>query len=58
MPYYDYKCKKCGTVVELEHSIHDTEKKVCAKCGYALQRLIGTTSFVLNGTGWARDGYK
>lgn len=26
--------------------------------GELMYRMISTTSFVLNGSGWARDGYK
>lgn len=58
MPLYDYACKSCG-VLEIEHSIKDQPKTQCPQCGQeGLERQIGRTSFVLQGPGWAKDGYR
>ncbi len=63
MPNYLYKCEIHGEF-EVEHSIKIKLEK-CPKCEEAnikppkkVVRLIsGGTSFVLNGSGWAKDNY-
>ena len=62
MPTYLYLCPTHGEF-EFEHSIKDKLKK-CPKCkedGLPVQkvvRLICTgTGFILNGGGWAKEGY-
>jgi putative FmdB family regulatory protein len=32
MPKYDYRCKSCGKVVEIEHSMYDMRQWKCL-CG-------------------------
>jgi putative FmdB family regulatory protein len=55
---YEYECKSCQTVTEIEHSISDDSDRFCEKCGQKLKRLIsGGTSFLLKGEGWHRDLY-
>ncbi len=58
MPIYDYKCSK-GHVFELDQSIKDEPIKTCREkeCRSKVKRLISKTSFTLNGSGWAADGY-
>lgn len=55
MPKYDYSCEKCG-IIELEHGMN-TAITICPYCGETITRRIGNTGFVLNGGGWAKDGY-
>lgn len=60
MPAYDYKCKdeKCDHIWEEVHSMKAEPVKVCPKCKKeTAQRQIGKTSFVLAGSGWAKDNY-
>ncbi len=72
MPTYEYECEKCG-VSEVEQKISDPPLTRCTRntsgesfataggvwCGGRVKRLIaGGTGFVLNGSGWAKDGYK
>ncbi len=59
MPLYDYKCGKCESLLEdIDQSIKDEPLKDCPVCMTpSLERLIGSTSFVLQGGGWARDAY-
>lgn len=33
MPYYDYQCEKCENMQEEFHSMKDSPKIVCKKCG-------------------------
>lgn len=50
--------KPCGHEFETQQSITDQPLQVCPACQQpTLERLIGGTSFVLRGGGWARDGY-
>ncbi len=57
MPFYDYRCYTCNTVIEIFHSIKDNDNRYCPICGVVLTRVIGDTIFKLNGTGWAKDSY-
>lgn len=63
MPTYLYKCEEHGEF-EIEHSINE-KLEDCPKCKgekkeppHKLTRLIaGGSSFILSGSGWARDNY-
>ena len=63
MPMYTYNCPDCNHTIDLYQSIKegDTYKetiKECPNCASAnWQRIIGKTSFKLEGYGWFRDGY-
>jgi len=71
MPTYVYECPVHGEF-EVEQKITDPKLWGCPKeikdwlvpwrtatCGEPVERLIaGGTSFVLKGSGWAKDGYK
>jgi len=52
MAIYDYKCKECGEVVEIIHSIKETPEIKCEKCGSVCERLIVSGNFILKGFGW------
>jgi predicted nucleic acid-binding Zn ribbon protein len=69
MPTYEYKCKKCGTIVEAQQKITDPplergahlveeEGVVVAFCFGPLKKLISKSSFSLKGGGWAKEGYQ
>ena len=64
MPTYLYFCEECQEEFEEMHSI-TTELQECPKCkeagkpAHVPKRLIaGGTAFILNGGGWAAEGYK
>jgi predicted nucleic acid-binding Zn ribbon protein len=72
MPTYEYECSECGHAFEEEQRITDPPLKHCifnlkgdrfaehggVRCGGEVKRLIaGQTGFVLNGSGWFKDGY-
>jgi len=62
MPTYIYKCPVHGTFEEF-HSINTTltECPLCLKedVHTPITRLIGgNTTFILVGSGWAKDNYK
>jgi len=59
MPLYTYKCKACDHVLDdVQQSIKDSPLVQCPRCEEPqLERVIGPTSFVLTGSGWAKDSY-
>jgi putative FmdB family regulatory protein len=53
MPFYSYKCKDCGTLIEeVYQNITDEPLKECPECKGELVRLIGGCNFILKGGGW------
>jgi putative FmdB family regulatory protein len=49
MPFYDYKCPKCGQVSEVEHGMNDSPEVYCTVCSdedtkVIMKRLIGKPS--------------
>jgi putative FmdB family regulatory protein len=59
MPTYDYKCKKCGNVFEVFHSMSSEPVKVCPKCGGEVKKLIGAGSTpIFKGSGFYQTDYK
>lgn len=60
MPTYEYRCKtaECSHITEKTCKFQERyDSPECEKCGGETEQIISTTSFVLQGTGWARDGY-
>ncbi len=58
MPHYEYACSICQYQWESEASIKAPPETLCPKCQQeSAKRLISSSSFVLNGGGWAREGY-
>jgi putative FmdB family regulatory protein len=61
MPTYEYLCENHG-VIELEHSM-SVVLDSCPKCKeenllpLGFKRLVSNTSFILNGSCWAKDNY-
>lgn len=58
---YEYECKKCEYRFEAEQKISEAPLKRCVRegCSGEVKRLIPrSTSFVLKGSGWYKDGYK
>lgn len=57
MPIREYKCHKCGKVIErIEHSNRSYGKMICDNCDIAMDKMVGSSSFRLNGK-WFKDGY-
>ena len=60
MPLYEWRCPSCKRVVEVEMKVSDPLKPLCfeGSCdGIEMERIISKSSFVLAGSGWAKDGY-
>ncbi len=56
MPTYDYECNG-GHRFEVSQNIKDKPVPKCLQCGRKCRRLISGGSFILKGSGWAKDGY-
>ena len=55
-PLYDYLCKECGLVEEIQHKMAEAPEVKC-RCGSDMAKTITGTSFQLIGGGWFADGY-
>jgi len=58
MPVYDYKCRKCDKVFEVEHKIGDMPMKFCPGCGGELKRVYNPVGVVFKGSGFHSTDYK
>jgi putative FmdB family regulatory protein len=52
MPLYDYRCAKCGHVVEVRHSFGERFSGTCAECGGELQRVFNPAPIHFKGSGF------
>jgi len=46
MPLFQFRCKKCGEVIEEVYSINSKKRKLKCKCGGEAIRLLGTGTAV------------
>ena len=61
MPLYDFKCETCERVEEMLLSSAGSSdiKLTCPDCETeTMKRLIGLSSFKLEGGGWYKYGYE
>ena len=59
MPYYDYRCQKCGAVFEEKRAMTDTTPCLCRFCGAEAMREITPPGIVFKGSGfYATDSRK
>ncbi len=57
MPVYDYKCKKCAKVFEVEHTMRDVAMKFCPACGGELKKVYNAVGVVFKGSGFHVTDY-
>jgi putative FmdB family regulatory protein len=57
MPVYEYECKECEKVFEVQQRIADEPLKQCPDCDGVVKKLMSMSSFQLKGGGWYADGY-
>lgn len=57
MPVYEYECKECQTVLEVQQKIADPPLVSCPECEGPVKKLMSMSSFQLKGGGWYADGY-
>jgi putative FmdB family regulatory protein len=57
VPLYEYRCAKCGKVIEVLQKFSDPPLKRHKECGGSVKRLVSASSFQLKGGGWYASGY-
>ncbi len=57
MPLYEYRCRKCGAVVEKIQKFSDSPLVKCEKCGGKLEKLVSASAIQFKGSGWYVTDY-
>ncbi|GAB4344849.1 MAG: zinc ribbon domain-containing protein [Desulfobulbaceae bacterium] len=57
MPIYEYECKSCEKVFEVQQRMSDDPLTTCPECQGEVRKLVSMSSFQLKGGGWYADGY-
>jgi putative FmdB family regulatory protein len=55
VPTYDYRCRSCGSVTEVIHSMLEDGPAVCERCGGVLRRVLFPTGIIFKGSGFYRN---
>lgn len=61
MPIYVYECPNCKHRLEMLTMARDPDDApYCPSCKARpnMERVISPSTFILKGSGWAKDGYK
>jgi len=55
---YEYRCKKCNKIFEVQQKISEEALSACPECGDKedFYKLISLSSFSLKGRGWFKTG--
>ncbi len=53
MPTYDYECRSCDDIQEINLPIDYKEEIRCGHCGNVLSKLFSANPIHFKGTGWA-----
>jgi len=57
MPIYEYKCLKCGKVIEILQRSSEPRLKECPSCGGSLKKVLSAPAIQFKGTGWYITDY-
>jgi len=57
MPVYEYECKQCQKVFEVQQKMAEKPLSDCPECQAPVKKLVSMSSFQLKGGGWYADGY-
>ena len=57
MPLYEYRCQKCGNLVERIEKFSGPHLKTCTRCRGKLERLMSAPAIQFKGTGWYVTDY-
>ena len=52
MPTYEYRCKDCGTELEVVQSFTDDPLTTCSACGGDLRKVFGNVGISFKGSGF------
>lgn len=55
MPTYDYRCRECGTTLEVIHGMTEDGPSVCEVCGGPMRRVLFPTGIIFKGSGFYRN---
>lgn len=58
MPHYDYKCRKCHKVFEVEQRITEAPLKTHPGCGGVVHRLLTPPAIHFKGSGFHVTDYR
>ena len=54
MPVYAYKCRDCGTPLEVHQEFSDAPLTECPVCGGTLRKVFSAVGVTFNGSGFYR----
>jgi putative FmdB family regulatory protein len=54
VPTYDYRCRSCGSVTEVIHSMLEDGPTTCERCGGELRRVLFPSGIIFKGSGFYR----
>jgi len=57
VPLYEYKCEKCGKLVEKIEKFEGPHLKKCPSCGGKVERLMSPPAIQFKGSGWYVTDY-
>lgn len=57
MPLYEYRCKNCSAIHEIEHGFNDERPTKCPLCGGELIRVFHPVGVVFKGSGFHKTDY-
>jgi putative FmdB family regulatory protein len=57
MPIYEYKCLKCGKVIEILQKSSEPRLKECPSCGGSLKKVLSPPAIQFKGSGWYVTDY-
>jgi putative FmdB family regulatory protein len=57
LPLYEYRCQKCGTLIEKIQKFSDKPLTKCGKCGGRLERVLSAPAIKFKGSGWYINDY-
>jgi putative FmdB family regulatory protein len=52
VPTYDYRCRQCGHITEVIHSMTEDGPATCERCGGQLQRILHPAGIIFRGSGF------
>lgn len=59
MPFYEYRCTKCGHEEEVLQKVSDEPLTKCPECGKStMKKKVSAAAFRLKGGGWYETDFK